>query len=197
MESKILSKSLKYSVFTLAVIAALEGSYIYRAIPSVSDAGATTNVTAAVIAPSGALTKPGVTLPDFAQIAAKQGPAVVNISVSGTVKTRLSGVPGMPQMDPNDPFFEFFRRFQSPAPQGNVPTHGLGSGFIVSPEGVILTNAHVVAGADEVIVKLTDKREFKAKVIGIDKPSGSAIRSRSMWANGSSPSARPSGLRIA
>jgi serine protease Do len=175
MESKILSKSLKYSVFTLAVIAALEGSYIYRAIPSVSDAGATTNVTAAVIAPSGALTKPGVTLPDFAQIAAQQGPAVVNISVSGTVKTRLSGVPGMPQMDPNDPFFEFFRRFQSPAPQGNVPTHGLGSGFIVSPEGVILTNAHVVAGADEVIVKLTDKREFKAKVIGIDKPSDVAV----------------------
>jgi len=56
-----------------------------------------------------------------------------------------------------------------------VPTHGLGSGFIVSPDGVVLTNAHVVADADEVIVKLTDKREFKAKVIGIDKPSDVAV----------------------
>lgn len=114
-------------------------------------------------------------LPDFAEIAAEQGSAVVNISVSGSVKTGFSGFPGSPRMDPNDPFYDFFRRFQIPMPQGKVPTHGLGSGFIVSPDGVVLTNAHVVAGADEVTVKLTDKREFRAKVIGQDKLSDVAV----------------------
>ena len=78
-------------------------------------------------------------------------------------------------MDPNDPFYEFFRRFQMPAPKDSMPTRGLGSGFIVSPDGVILTNAHVVAEASEVMVKLTDKREFKAKVKGIDKLSDVAV----------------------
>lgn len=113
--------------------------------------------------PPAALDKATVVLPDFADIVVRQGPAVVNISVSGSVKT---GFPGFSQMDPNDPFYDFFRHFQAPAPQGSVPTHGLGSGFIVSSDGVLLTNAHVVADADEVIVKLTDKREFRAKVTG-------------------------------
>ncbi len=172
MKSRTLPKFAKYSVFVLLVTAAMAGGYIYRGI-SVVDAGATTNMTAAATAtPNETLQKPTVTLPDFEKIAAQQGPSVVNISVSGTVKTRFSG---LPQMDPNDPLYDFFRRFQAPAPQGNMPTHGLGSGFIVSPDGVILTNAHVVAGADEVIVKLTDKREFKAKVIGLDKPSDIAV----------------------
>jgi serine protease Do len=172
MKSRTLPKFAKYGVFALLVTAAMEGGYIYRGIFPVVDAGATTNMTAVAAAPNETLQKPTVTLPDFEKIAAQQGPSVVNISVSGTVKTRFSG---LPQMDPNDPFYEFFRRFQAPAPQGNMPTHGLGSGFIVSPDGVILTNAHVVAGADEVIVKLTDKREFKAKVIGLDKPSDIAV----------------------
>ncbi len=114
-------------------------------------------------------------LPDFAEIAARQGRAVVNISVSGTTKGGIQNIPGFPGIDPNDPFYEFFRRFQIPAPQGGQPTHGLGSGFIISQDGVILTNAHVVAEADEVIVKLNDKREFKAKVIGADKPSDVAV----------------------
>jgi serine protease Do len=176
MKSKILPKFARYGAFVLVITAAIAGSYIYRGIPPVRDAGATTNVTAAVsAAPNEALQKPVITLPDFEKIAAQQGPAVVNISVSGTVKTGLSGFQGFPQVDPNDPFYEFFRHFQMPAPQNNVPTHGLGSGFIVSPDGVILTNAHVVANADEVIVKLTDKREFKAKVIGLDKPSDVAV----------------------
>lgn len=114
-------------------------------------------------------------LPDFAEIAAQQGKAVVNISVSGTAKSGIPAIPGFPGTDPNDPFYEFFQRFQIPGPQGGQPTHGLGSGFIISPDGVILTNAHVVDGADEVVVKLTDKREFKAKVIGVDKPSDVAV----------------------
>jgi serine protease Do len=113
-----------------------------------------------------------VVLPDFADIAARQGPSVVNISISGTVK---GGVSGLPKLDPDDPFFEFFKRFQIPAPQGEFPVHGMGSGFIISSDGILLTNAHVVADADEVTVKLTDKREFKARVIGADKPSDVAV----------------------
>ena len=111
---------------------------------------------------------PAQPLPDFATIAAQGGPAVVNISVSGTVKTA-----GMPQMDPDNPFFDFFRRFAPPA--GEMIKRGQGSGFIVSPDGVVLTNAHVVADASEVNVKLTDKREFRAKVVGLDKPTDIAV----------------------
>ncbi|RQO58596.1 peptidase [Paucibacter sp. KBW04] len=120
-------------------------------------------------------------LPDFAQIAATQGAAVVNISVSGSVKTagRVAG----PQLDPNDPMFQFFRRFQIPgmpggpgAPEGReMPTRGQGSGFIVSSDGVILTNAHVVRGAQEVTVKLNDRREFQAKVLGSDPKTDVAV----------------------
>jgi len=114
-------------------------------------------------------------LADFSEIAAQQGPAVVNVSVSGHVKTGISGFHGFPPLDPHDPFQEFFRRFQSPSPHGSVPTHGQGSGFIVESDGVVLTNAHVVANAEEVLVKLTDKREFKAKVVGVDKLSDVAV----------------------
>ena len=116
-----------------------------------------------------------VSLPDFADIAARHGAAVVNVSVTGTLKTGFPGFPGMPKLDPNDPFSQFFRHFQTPNPHEGVPTQGQGSGFIVSPNGVILTNAHVVANADEVVVKLTDRREFKAKVVGSDRPSDVAV----------------------
>jgi serine protease Do len=78
---------------------------------------------------------------------------------------------GGPQIDPNDPFFEFFRRFQGPqirAAATRRPVFGAGSGFIVSPDGVILTNAHVVRDANEVTVKLADRREYRAKVLGSD-----------------------------
>ncbi|MEN3278332.1 MAG: serine protease Do [Massilia sp.] len=115
-----------------------------------------------------------VTLPDFTRIAAQNGKAVVNIRVVGTTKTSARG----PQMDPNDPFYEFFRRFQGPQyPRGgrDAPVFGAGSGFIVSPDGVILTNAHVVQGADEVTVKLADRREFRAKVLGSDPKTDVAV----------------------
>ncbi len=174
MKSKILPKFAKYGAFVLTAAAVMTGSYIYGGISPVGEARATTNIPATT-ATSHASHTPSVVLPDFETIAAQEGPAVVNISVSGTEKTGFSGFQGLPQMDPNDPFYEFFHHFQVPAPQNSVPTHGLGSGFIVSPDGVILTNAHVVANADEVVVKLTDKREFKAKVIGIDKPSDVAV----------------------
>ncbi|NMM76635.1 DegQ family serine endoprotease [Acidovorax sp. SRB_24] len=124
-------------------------------------------------------------LPDFSDITARNGPAVVNISVSGMTKTALDGGEGagaqrrgVPGMDPNDPFYEFFRRFGMPGSMPNqrpVPTRGEGSGFILSPDGVILTNAHVVDGATNVSVKLTDRREFQAKVLGTDPRTDVAV----------------------
>jgi serine protease Do len=112
--------------------------------------------------------------PDFSTIVSSYGPAVVNISVSGSVKTG-NPISPFPGMDPGDPGYDFFRHFRLPMPQGEVPTHGLGSGFIVASNGIVLTNAHVVDGADEVTVKLTDKREFKAKVLGLDKTTDVAV----------------------
>jgi serine protease Do len=113
-------------------------------------------------------------LPDFSSIVVDQGPAVVNISVSGFKKMLAHPMPGF-SSDPNDSFYDFFKRFQPQAPESGMPTQGLGSGFIVKANGLILTNAHVVSDADEVKVKLTDKREFKAKVVGIDKASDVAV----------------------
>ncbi|HUL40553.1 MAG TPA: DegQ family serine endoprotease [Burkholderiales bacterium] len=102
-------------------------------------------------------------LPDFTELAEKQGPSVVNVSTTQTVQAEQ----GMPPFSENDPFYEFFKRFGPPIPH-EFESKSLGSGFIISSDGYILTNAHVVADADEVTVKLTDKREFKAKVIGSD-----------------------------
>ena len=118
-------------------------------------------------------------LPDFAQIAERHGAAVVNISVSGTRKVSDNGAGGMPGIDPRDPFYEFFRRFQGGGGQGGgtveQPVRGQGSGFIVSSDGIILTNAHVVRDASEVTVKLTDRREFQAKVLGADPKTDVAV----------------------
>jgi serine protease Do len=118
------------------------------------------------------------TLPDFPRITERYGPAVVNISVTGTRKTSATDddEEASGAMDP----FEFFRRFQQ-GPRGrqqqprSVPVHGLGSGFIVSADGTILTNAHVVKDATEVTVKLTDRREFRAKVLGSDPKTDVAV----------------------
>jgi serine protease Do len=117
----------------------------------------------------------GVVLPDFTQIVSRMGPAVVNIRVMGSTKTSARGLP--PGME-NDPFFEFFRRFQGPQhprAQRDMPVFGAGSGFIISPDGVILTNAHVVRDASEVTVKLQDRREFRAKVLGSDPKTDVAV----------------------
>lgn len=138
-------------------------------------AAVTTPLNTGAAAPA-VVTPPPAGLPDFAQIAATQGKAVVNISVSGTVPVRNRG----PQMDPDDPFYEFFRRFGMPyGPQGGEGgsrrVQGQGSGFIVSDDGIILTNAHVVADAQDVVVKLTDRREFRAKVLGSDKSTDVAV----------------------
>ncbi|MBL8474190.1 MAG: DegQ family serine endoprotease [Rhodocyclaceae bacterium] len=129
------------------------------------------------VAPAPAAASPAApamrVMPDFASIVERVGPAVVNISVVGSTKSTASP---FGNLDPNDPFFEFFRRFRVPGgPPEGQPARGLGSGFIVSPDGVVLTNAHVVADASEVVVKLTDRREFKAKIVGIDKATDVAV----------------------
>ena len=113
-------------------------------------------------------------LPDFSGLVAENGAAVVNISVTEKVQKGL--VPGMPGQG-DDPLSQFFRHYQMPGPdqQHMPPSHGIGSGFIITPDGYVLTNAHVVADASEVTVKLTDRREFAAKVIGVDKRSDVAL----------------------
>ena len=116
---------------------------------------------------------------DVADLVETQGPAVVNISTTKLVKR---GAEGFPFAMPNDEEMqEFFRRFFPPGapggrgPMQEIPARGAGSGFIVSQDGYILTNAHVVRDADEVEVKLIDKRTFSAKVIGSDNRTDVAL----------------------
>ncbi|MCY7388322.1 MAG: S1C family serine protease, partial [Burkholderiales bacterium] len=134
-------------------------------------------------------------LPDFTELVEKHGPAVVNVST----KARAGNQRGQQQLDEND-MYEFFRRFmppdampnpranpntpntprrnpRQPNPNQEAPLRdlGKGSGFIISADGYVITNAHVVQRADEVTVSLTDKREFKAKVIGTDERTDVAV----------------------
>ncbi|HSW17258.1 MAG TPA: Do family serine endopeptidase [Ramlibacter sp.] len=122
---------------------------------------------AAVVAPAAAPV-PTVGVPDFTVITREQGPAVVNISVTGMRRASAQD-----DSEASDDPLELFRRFG--APQRDMPTRGTGSGFIVSEDGLILTNAHVVKGASEVTVKLTDRREFRAKVLGSDEKTDVAV----------------------
>jgi len=114
-------------------------------------------------------------LPDFTELYERQSPAVVSIDV--TQKARRGR---FPEIAEDDPFYEFFRRFgQIPRPRGaperEPEAQSVGSGFLISTDGYLITNAHVVDGADEVKVNLADKREFKAKVVGADKRTDIAL----------------------
>jgi serine protease Do len=116
---------------------------------------------------------PAAQLPDFTELVEKQGPTVVNISTTQSVRSPLA--PQVPNLPEDDPFYEFFRRFiPSPGPR-EFQSQSLGSGFVISADGYVLTNAHVVDAADEITVKLNDKREFKAKVIGADRRTDIAL----------------------
>lgn len=112
-------------------------------------------------------------LPDFTGLVEKQGAAVVNVSTTQIVRAP-QGFQGMPNLPENDPFYEFFKRFAPQMPR-EQESQSLGSGFIISTDGYILTNAHVVDRADKITVRLSDKREFKAKVIGADKRTDVAL----------------------
>src|SRR5438477_4478834 len=119
-------------------------------------------------------------LPDFKSLMKAAGPAVVNVISTRKAQTAAAGAgptsgnSAVPR--DQDPMLEFFRRFMPDLPERSQPRQGLGSGFIVSADGYILTNAHVVAEFDDVTVRLADaKREFKAKVVGVDKRSDVAL----------------------
>ncbi|MCM5571404.1 Do family serine endopeptidase [Burkholderiaceae bacterium FT117] len=107
--------------------------------------------------------------PDYRGIVERYGPAVVGIQVEGPVPASRNEDPELE----NDPFYRFFRGL--PMPRGRTPMRGQGSGFIVGADGVILTNAHVVRDAATVTVKLADRREFEAKVLGIDQATDVAV----------------------
>ncbi|MFN3566059.1 MAG: DegQ family serine endoprotease [Burkholderiaceae bacterium] len=152
-------------------------SVITRGVPALLLAGALGFV------PAGAQT-PTASLPDFTTLVERAGPAVVNIRTIARVGAQA--LQQFPDLDESDPFYEFFRRFfPQPGPQQPRPPRaprgerevprGLGSGFIISSDGYVMTNHHVVEGADEIIVTLPDKREFKAKLVGSDRRTDVAL----------------------
>jgi serine protease Do len=168
-----------------AVAAPVGALYAFGAGPGANASPpAATQVAPTVTAP--ATGNPNAVLPDFSTMVQKYGPAVVNITIVSKVPTSYSqdddnsddGDDSGPQqqnpLGPNSPFGQYFRGFPMQPPQQG-PMHGEGSGFIVSSDGTILTNAHVVQGASEVTVRLTDRREYTAKVVGVDTKSDIAV----------------------
>ncbi|KAF1010280.1 MAG: DegQ family serine endoprotease [Burkholderia sp.] len=181
MNTRFLVRS---AVFVLAVAAALSVGYVagtrHAEPPQIISPAQ-----AAALMPVEAAAKTGI--PDFSGLVETYGPAVVNISAKHVMKAspaRRGGI-GAQQLpiDPIDPFYQFFKHFYGQVPgmgggggqADDTPNTSLGSGFIVSPDGYILTNAHVIDGANVVTVKLTDKREYRAKVIGTDRQSDVAV----------------------
>ncbi|MFT3849634.1 MAG: DegQ family serine endoprotease [Propionivibrio sp.] len=174
------ARSLKKSVIATVIASTLIGAYSIGQGSGLGQAHAATASMIKTQATDGAsvpaapvVSVAGAALPDMSAIVARNSAAVVNISISGTAKN--PGVPEFPQVDPDDPFYEFFRHFRVPQQRGERQVRGQGSGFILREDGIVLTNAHVIDGADEVVVKLTDKREFKAKVLGADKTTDVAV----------------------
>ena len=184
------AKTLSRSAVAVAVAVALSAGYVagHRDVP----APQVISPAQAAMMPAEAAAKTGI--PDFSGLVETYGPAVVNISAKHVVKQTAvrsggdnAGNAQQLPIDPSDPFYQFYKRFFGGMPgtqggggddggdQGDQPSASLGSGFIVSSDGYILTNAHVVDGANVVTVKLTDKREFRAKVVGADKQSDVAV----------------------
>ena len=171
------------AILSVFIFTACQGDFSSARPANLAQLPAASSVTAGTMAATSSPSTAIGTLPDFATLVQQQGPAVVNISTKGKrMRVNASG---------EDPFSEFFRRFGVPVPPGQrgMPQPdgepesnegprrpgGAGSGFIVSSDGYILTNAHVVNEADEVTVKLTDRREFKAKIVGVDEPTDVAV----------------------
>ncbi len=162
------ANTFKRSAIALAIVGAFAaGTVIADRAATIKPAGAASQPAAvATVSPDAV-----VALPDFSALVAKQGPAVVQIRVMHEARKVADR---MPDLD-DDEIPPQFRGLIPHMPRSQGPTQGLGSGFIVDASGVILTNAHVVDGADEVMVRLVDKREFKAKVLGTDKTTDIAV----------------------
>ena len=164
-------KAVVFSIAVAGFAAALTAGIGQLGLPEIFPARAATSASLAPVAAStGVASRP---LTDIATLVEQNGPAVVNIKVSQMAKTPVQA---LPEELKNSPFGEFFRRFAPQGPQGpGTLARGEGSGFIVSSEGIVLTNAHVVAEASSVTVRLTDGREFAAKVAGVDKKTDIAV----------------------
>jgi serine protease Do len=175
------TKTLSRSAVAIAVAVAVSAGYV--AGTRHADPQIITSAQAAAMMPAEAAAKTGI--PDFSGLVETYGPAVVNISAKHVVKRPARRSAQQLPIDPNDPFYQFFKRFYGQFPgsggdgdggtQDDMPAASLGSGFIISSDGYVLTNAHVIDGANVVTVKLTDKREFRAKVVGKDKQSDVAV----------------------
>ncbi|MBS0580323.1 MAG: Do family serine endopeptidase [Proteobacteria bacterium] len=175
----LVQKPLVAAVLGAAVIAA-PVSVLYATRASATTQAA---VTAPAPAAAPAVANPAIVgLPDFSAMVQRYGTAVVNITVvtkaspainnGGDDEDDDNGGGNASPFGPNSPFAPFFRGIPVPQPQ---PSRGEGSGFIVRSDGVILTNAHVVNGATEVVVRMTDRREYTARVIGVDTKSDIAV----------------------
>jgi serine protease Do len=171
-EKAMQSSTFKRSLIAVAVVSAFAvGAVTAERAVTIKSAGAATQAAVAGV-PAG---QPATGLPDFADLVVKHGPAVVQISVTHDArKVAARGSRGMPD-DDDDELPPWFRNFPMPKAPSDAPMRGVGSGFIVGADGVVLTNAHVVADADDVTVRLTDRREFKAKVLGSDRTTDVAV----------------------
>jgi serine protease Do len=171
----LIRKPLVAAVLGAATIAVPVGT-LYMA--GATRATAAAPAAAVPVTPVPATGNPAAMLPDFSTMVQKYGSAVVNITVVSKQPASFQGDDnGDDDSDnnpfgPNSPFAPFFRGQQMPQPG---PVHGEGSGFIIRADGYIMTNAHVVNGASEVTVRMTDRREYTAKVVGVDTKSDIAI----------------------
>jgi serine protease Do len=181
----LVRKPLVVAMLGAASVAVPIGALYFSGAAHASPSKAPPAAAAPEPAPAAAAVNPVVALPDFSGMVQKYGPAVVNISVTTKVSASWQGEENGDGGDegnggngnenpfgPGSPFAPFFRGFQMPRPQ---PLRGEGSGFIIRSDGLIMTNAHVVKGASEVRVRLTDRREYTAKVVGIDTRSDIAL----------------------
>jgi serine protease Do len=176
MQVSTVRRKVSYALIAAGIGAGIATGYSHfdtRAFASAQAATAPAGLTAPAVAGTAA-----ANLPDFTALVDRAGPSVVNISVVASAKKGMQGAPDADDGDDEDGPPDLFKRFGVPNGPGGRPQQqmrGLGSGFIVSPDGYIVTNAHVVDGASEVTVKLTDRREFTAKVIGSDKRTDIAL----------------------